>query len=112
MTESLHPLDPRYQSKAARHEAWVQANWRRWANKGSYLDGATVDMDEVREARWAYYRELYGDAMPITPTAAAPCRAIVVYRPPLAAKPPVVTPAVIYLPAPFVVSLWHAAMAA
>lgn len=115
MTEPLHTLEPRYQSKAARHEAWVKANWQRWKNKGSYLEGYRVDMDEVHEAWLLYYRELYGDATPISPVAPPPCRAIVVYRPPVAVPPPVITPAVICLPAPkapLTVSLWHAAMAA
>lgn len=61
MTDPLHTYSEHYKDKARRHEAWVKANWKRWANKGSYLEGARVDMDEVRAAWREYVREVYGD---------------------------------------------------
>lgn len=73
-------------SAGARYADWYRANWERWVGAGSYLT------DEPK---------------PVP----APCRAIVVYKQPVAV-PPVVTPDVIYLPAPLTVSLWHPALAA
>lgn len=56
--------------------------------------------------------EIEADTMRTRKPAPQPCRAIVPYKPPVAAKPLVATPNVIYLPAPFVATVWCETMAA
>ena len=56
--------------------------------------------------------EIEADAMHAKSPAPQPCRAIVLYKSPVTVKLPPVTPDVIYLPAPFVATVWCETMAA
>ena len=56
--------------------------------------------------------EIEADAMHAKSPIPQPCRAIVLYKSPVAVRPPLVTPDVICLPAPFVATVWCETMAA